>query len=145
MKIALRPTGTATLLWLAGEPDVPECEFSSAGRVRITPSAPPQMQQRVRAANMRVIDRKNLLTTLSWETTRTFATAEDAFLFSLDYDTASARSGTLILLNTNPGGYLACRYLTGAVVEPPARTVIGVSVQLSYTASGGAISAADPD
>jgi hypothetical protein len=37
------------------------------------------------------------------------------------------------------------RYLANAVVDPPTRKLLGITVLLSYSASGGIISSINPD
>jgi len=130
--------------WLAGQPAVNEREFSSVSGFRLTPAIAVQTISRVRAAAVEVLDRKNLQTTISFGTTRKFATAVGAELWSLDYDASHPRSGTLIFESPQPGGGVSRRYMAGAVVQPPTRAVTGVSVDLSYTVTGGLIKSSPP-
>jgi len=143
MRIALKPPGQP-LRWLAGQPGISESEFPSAGAFALVPSIEKQQVRRLRAAGALVLDRRNLLTAVSWETSRLFATVQAAALFALDYD-AGARAGTLIFETPLEGGGVSRRYLANAVVDPPTRKLLGITVLLSYSASGGIISSINPD
>ena len=142
MRVALRTGGITH--WLAGQPAVDEREFSSVSGFRVSAGINVQQVAKVRAEAMEVVDHKNLQTTLTFGTTRKFDTAVLAELWSLDYDNGWPRSGTLILESPQPGGGVSRRYMAGAVVQPPVRAVTGVSVDLSYTVTGGLIKASPP-
>lgn len=144
MKIALQPNGSEELLWLAGDPELNEREFSSAKKLIIEGRVLSDEQTFVRASVARIKDRANLVTTISWETIRLFTSSHEAGLWMLDYDLIEPRFGTLIIeLETTAGGTLR-RYLTDTLVSPPKRHINGLSVNLSYTARGGAITSTSP-
>ena len=138
MQIALQPTEGA-LVWLAGQPGVSERDFSSAADLDIDPVTLLQEDTFVRGRQARMTDRGNLKTSIRWNTVRKFATAEEASIFLLDYDNNTVREGTLILNIPQTSGGVITRALPNAVVSPPRRRQTGVSVFLSYTAQGGAI------
>lgn len=125
--------------WLAGNPALSEREHSSVSDFRITPQINVQQKQTVRGAASSFSDRKNLATTLSFGTSRLFATAEAAEAWSLDYDQAFPRTGTLVMASVLPGGGVRYRYMAGAVIQPPERIVTGCTVQLRYVIVGGKI------
>ena len=142
MRVAL--IKDAVTFWLAGTPGIGEREFSSSSGLRVEAQIDVQEDHFIRATAGRLRDRKNLVTTVSFSTTRKFATATAAELFALDYDRTYARDGLLMLESPQPGGGVSRRYLATVVVRPPAREVIGVTVLLSYVAVGGQISATPP-
>ena len=138
MRVALTPTG-GTTRWLAGTPGTSEREHSSASDIRINGEILTQENNYLRSQTGEVVDRGNLKTTITFGTSRLFATANEAEMFSADYDSTSPRSGTLILEFVQPLGSVTRRYLRKAVVFPPVRQVIGCTVILNYTVRGGAI------
>jgi hypothetical protein len=131
-----------TLHALAGAAGVSERVHSSAADWRHQPSAAKQGINRVRAANALEKDRGNLLHVVSFSTTRMFATPAEAFLFDLFYDSNYPREGSLIMDAIAPNGTITRSSMANALVSPPARRVIGCTVMLDYTVSGGLISAA---
>ena len=132
-------TKEGTTIWLAGQSGTGEREFSSVSGLQVAGQINVQENQFIRAAAATQVDRKNLATTVSFGTTRKFPTATAAELFALDYDNTQPRTGTLILESPQPGGGVSRRYMRGAVVDPPGREVIGVTVLLHYTVRGGLI------
>ena len=89
-----------------------------------------------RAAGIALRDRGNLAETVSFTTSRKFATTDEADEWSATYSAVFPRTGYLDLYNESDE--IIAR-LDNAIVQPPLRTVIGVSVQLSYTVIGGAM------
>ena len=138
MRISLQPSAGA-LVWLAGQPGVDEREFASASNIRITGSIQVQEDRYIRGTNAKVKDRKNLLETLTFTTTRTFPTPQAAELWSMDYNANMPRAGVVQLQSIAEGGSVSTRYMKDAVVMPPGREVIGCSVILSYEIRGGSI------
>lgn len=136
MRVALIKDGIT--YWLAGDPALGEREFSSSSGLRVEAQIDIQEDHFIRAAAGKLRDRKNLVTTVSFSTTRKFATPTAAELFALDYDRTFARDGLLMLESPQSGGGVSRRYFA-AVVRPPSREVIGVTVLLSYVAVGGQI------
>ena len=130
--------------WLAGQAGVDERVHSSVSNFRLDADISMQVSQRVRAPAVQLADRLNLQTSLGFGTTRIFASTDLAELWSLDYDSAFPRAGTLILESQIPGGGVTRRYMAGAIVSPPSREVTGVSVMLAYRVTGGAITSAAP-
>ena len=127
----------STTYHLAGQAGVAESVHSSAAGVQIGATIQKQTALRVRADAAVTYDRANLQTTVSFSTVRTFATTDEAELWALDYDATYPRTGTLTMASTGDG---TTRTMTGAVVDPPARDVLGCAVVLNYTVTGGAIS-----
>lgn len=143
MRVALRTTD-GVFHWLAGKPGISEREHSSADQFRIAADVAVQEVRKVRAAVASVIDRGNLKTTVSFTTVRKFATAAEAEVWSLDYDLTQPRTGLLVMESQQATGGVSRRYLPDVVIQPPGREVTGVSVHLSYQASGGAIQSSPP-
>jgi hypothetical protein len=138
MKIALRHE--AVDYWLAGQPTIAQSVHSSAGDLRINGQINIDSQARVRAAAMAFRDRGNLRQEISFTTSRKFATTAEADEWSATYDAVFPRTGYLDFYDEDDDPIAR---LTNAIVLPPSRSVIGVSVQLSYTAMGGAMLIAD--
>jgi hypothetical protein len=135
MRAALiHSTGT---LWLAGNPATAERLHSSAANLRIEGRTALQQDARVRAAATLHIDRGNLATTVSFDTSRIFSTPAEAEVWSGMYDTANPRTGTLVLASISPVNE-SLLFFHGAVVQPPRRQVIGCSVLLGYEVLCGA-------
>jgi hypothetical protein len=128
---------------LAGEAAVDERTHSSAGDLVINAAALVQTMERVRASHAKAKDRGNLRTTISFSTSRKFATPDEASLAALDHDSEHPREGILILEVTAPGGAVSTRHLLDAVVSPPQRRCIGCTVLYAYQVTGGEIIAAD--
>ncbi len=137
MRIALQPE-TGPLVWLAGDPEADERTFSSAGDLRLNGDILVQEDALLRAKNRRFRDRGNLSETITFSTVRKFASSAEAQLWAIDYNRTMPRAGTLIIRIDQPGGGIVNRYLSNAVVRPPARTEIGLSILLSYTVQGSA-------
>lgn len=105
----------------------------------MAPEAAKQIVEYVRSENALPIDRGNLLHSFTFSTTRVFATAADAWLFLLDYDRLTPRTGTLLLDSVGADGWVERRHLLNAVVAPPQRRNSGCSVLLSYSVAGSEI------
>jgi len=130
MRIALvHSTGT---LWLAGDPALAERSHSSAGGFRIIPRINVQEDGFVNGSEMTHTDRGNLAATLSFGTSRQFATPAAAEIWSAMYDSVMPRAGSL-LLQSIEGSTASYAGYFGCVVQPPQRQVIGCSVQLEYS------------
>lgn len=138
MKIALRHD--AVDHWLAGAPGVAQSVHSSAGDLLINGQINIDTQARVRAAAMAFRDRGNLSQDISFTTARKFATTAEADEFAITYDAVMPRTGYLDLYGEDDEPIAR---LTNAVVSPPSRQTIGVSVQLSYQVVGAAMLIAD--
>lgn len=134
MKIALKNGDTN--YWLAGEPGIAQAVHSSAGNLQFSGTINIQQQGRVRATGIALRDRKNLAETVAFTTSRKFPTTDAAELWSATYTAVFPRTGYLDLYNE--AGTVIAR-LDNAIVQPPVRTVVGVSVQLSYTVIGAAM------
>lgn len=144
MKIALQPSGSEELLWLAGDPEINEREFSSVKKLIVDGRVLSDEQTFVRGSVARIQDRANLITTLSWEVTRLFVSSHEAELWLLDYDSTQPRFGTLVIESEVAEGGTRRRYLHDALVSSPKRHINGLTVHLSYTVRGGAISSTPP-
>jgi hypothetical protein len=130
----------ALTYWLAGEPAVSQRVHSGAADLVISGDIALDQQGRVRASSMRYSDRKNLSATVSFTTTRVFDTEDEAEDFSATYDAVYPRTGYLDLYNA--AGEARARLLS-AVVKPPTRRLVGLSLILEYTVVGGAWLIAD--
>ena len=130
---------SSTTYPLAGEVGVSERVHSPAGDFRVEPRTEQQVITRVRAATATVLDRGNLLYTVTFSTTRKFATPEMAAAFALNHDNLIPRSGTLVFKSASPGGFLSEHRMAGAVISPPRRNTVGATVFLDYVVTGGAI------
>lgn len=137
MRISLKVG--ATVYPLAGTSGVSERVHTSAGDFRISAQSQQELILRVRAATAKMVDRGNLATTITFSTSRVFATAAEAFLYTLDHDGALPRAGTLFMETAKPSGAAYSRYLVDVVISPPSRRVVGCSALLEYTATGGGI------
>lgn len=129
----------ATVYPLAGEAGVSERDHSSAADWEHQAVPQKQPLDLLRASHAHDLDRGNLRTTISFTTTRKFATAAAAWLFDLDYDRTRPREGTLVLEALSTTGDASVRHLLNALVEPPRRRVTGCTVLLSYLVTGGAV------
>lgn len=135
---------SSTPYYLAGQSGVSERVHSSAANIRISESIAIQESQRIRASHATAFDRQNLRTTIEFDTTRTFSDASEAEAWSLDYSQTYPRTGTLRITCGHAGLADEIREMADCIVEPPARTVIGCSVFLSYRITGGAITEYTP-
>lgn len=144
MRISLKVGGV--YYRLAGQSGVSEQTHSSSGDFRISAESKTQLLQRLRAVTAGVADRGNLTTTITFSTSRLFATAAEAFLFVLDYDAAfPLREGILVMDALSPSGVPSRRNLLDVVVTPPERSVIGCTALFTYQATGaGIITATSP-
>jgi hypothetical protein len=132
----------ATNYWLAGQVGVDQSVHSSAANLQFNGSAILQAQQRVRANYTALRDRGNLMASVSFSTTRQFDTISAAEIFAATYDAVFPRTGTLRCFRES--GPSVCQLLN-AVVAPPSRQVIGVTVMMSYTVNGGEWQALTPE
>ena len=137
MRISLKVG--ATIYPLAGTSGVAERVHSSAGDFRITAQSEQELILLIRASTARMVDRGNLATTISFSTSRLFASPAQAFLYTLDHDAALPRAGQLWMEVETPAGAGYSRYLMDVVISPPSRRVIGCTALLEYTATGGGI------
>ena len=143
MRIALVHGSTTT--WLAGEPGVSERDHTSASDFEIDANTEIDVKPGIRAEAVNVLDRGNLKTTLGFSTTVKFDTTDEAELWAIDYDGSAARAGTLTIYSHVSGEADAVRELANAVVKPPRRRVIGCSVLLTYSVTGGAFTVVEAE
>lgn len=143
MRIAIKPIGEDSVC-LAGDPAVAETEFLSAYDVRISGEVVTEALLRVRGASRKVVDRGNVGERVTFSTVREFSTAAEQELWTLDHVRTMPRSGTLIIEIGNGEG-TQYRYLPDCVLPPPSRIPMGVSVQITYDASGGEITDTNPE
>lgn len=132
MKIAL--VYESDTFWLAGQIGVGEREHSSAADLVFSGSVVVDVQTRVRAKAVRLVDRGNLSAAVSWSTVRKFATLSEAEQFAATYDHVFPRTGYLDFYGAD--GTVVSR-LDNAHLQPPVRKVTGVSVMMEYSAQGG--------
>lgn len=125
--------------WLAGDPTKHEREHTSVADREIRPARAKQTNQYIRGPLAKVVDRKNLLVTLTFTTHRNFDSVEDADLFCTDTVFQIPNSGTLLLRTPLAGGGNRDRYMPSCVVDPPLMQQTGSSVKLTYTVQAGAI------
>jgi hypothetical protein len=137
MRIALK-VGPLTY-YLAGQYGVSEREHSSTANFRLDPQIQVQPIMRVRAAAAYEKDRGNLLHRLTFSTSRKFATPAAAEYWLLRYDAVTPREGVVRMESIAPPDHYELHELANALVYPPARSIIGCSVQLDYTITGGAL------
>ncbi len=133
MRIAL--VTDSLVVWLAGNPALAERMHSSAGGLSFSGHIEMQHNAFVRGAAAQIVDRGNLMSSVSFTTSRVFSSPAAAETWSALYDTTQPRTGCLVL-DTTDGNYVN---LSPCVVQPPTRQVIGQSVQLHYTVTGGAL------
>jgi hypothetical protein len=138
MKIAL--VISEDFYWLAGEPGISQTVHSSAADLRINGQINIDSQARLRAAAMAFRDRGNLQQSISFTTSRKFDTTAEADAWSTTYDAVMPRTGYLDFYDE--AGDPVAR-LVNAVVSPPERRIIGVSVLLTYSVVGGTMLIAD--
>jgi hypothetical protein len=131
-------TSGATTNHLAGQSGVDEKVHTSATNIRISGNIATQARGGVRKAAAGIYDRKNLTSTVEFETSRLFETPAAAERWCLAYDRTFVRSGTVTMDPMDEG---IVQIMTDAVVLPPTRTLQGCTVFLSYTIIGGAITA----
>jgi hypothetical protein len=123
-------------LWLAGDPAATVREFPPADDFRIAGDKQLQTDLRVRAAEANHTDRGNLATTVSFGTSRLFATPAAAQVWAGLYDGTQPNTGTLVVCAADAGA-LPLLNFPGAVVRPPRREVIGCTVLLGYEVECG--------
>lgn len=126
----------STTIYLAGQSGVSETVHSSASGFTIDGARDVFPAKRTRAASATPYDRQNLITTIRFSTTRTFATPAAAQLWALDHD-ALIYKGTLIIDAGPPyGTYTSRRLLNNAIVAPPSRRTDSCTLWLTYTVTG---------
>ena len=131
-------------VWLAGNPALNERVHSSVADFRKVSTIDKQEGHFIRAAQVKLWDRQNVKTTLSFSTTRKFGTVPAAEEWMLDHEASYPRTGTLVLESILAGGAIVRRYMGGTVVNPPELSHEGVSVLIRYTAEGGIITTTAP-
>ena len=131
----------STVYHLAGQAWVNERTHSSAGELSMAPRIRSEVVDLVDSASAVLFDRKKLVTSLSFSTTRQFASPAEALLFATDYDAAYARTGTLRIDAVAPNGSVTRRALANAIVGPPLREIRGATLLLNYSIEGAAITA----
>ena len=137
MRIGLENDGV--IEWLAGEPGVPESVHSSVRDYNLTGGRQLETAPFVKGSFTRQFDRGNQPNEVTFGTTRTFATADLAFIFGLDYLENIALTGTLVFEVDIPGGGTSTRYMANAVMQRPEMDPIGVSLSLEFSITGGDI------
>lgn len=131
----------STIYHLAGQAWVSERVHSSAAELSMSAQTQSEVADLVGSEVAALFDRKNLVTSLSFQTHRLFATAAEALLFAADYDGTFARTGTLRIDAVLSDGSVTRRTLANALVDPPQRDLRGATLTLDYKIQGAAIAA----
>jgi hypothetical protein len=137
MRIALQNGGTN--YWLAGEPSVSVRVHSPVKDFILSGDRQLEVANVVRADFTRQFDRLGQRNEVSFGTFRLFDTADEAWLFELDYLDDIPLTGTLLFEIDIPGGGTHTRVMANAIMQRPEMTAIGETVELDFTITGGAI------
>lgn len=137
MRIGLENGGV--IAWLAGQSGVAESVHSSARDFTLTGARQLEVAPFVKGVFTKQFDRGNQANEITFGSTRTFATADLAFLFGLDYLDDLQLTGTLVLDVDIPGGGTSRRYMSNAIMQRPEMDPIGVSLMLEFSITGGQI------
>ena len=137
MRIGLENGGVT--YWLAGEPGVAESVHSSARDYTLTGSRQLTIAPVVKGLVTRQFDRGNQSNEVTFGSTRTFATPDLCFLYTLEYLDNVPLTGTIVFQVDLPGGGTSSRFMANAVMQRPEMDPIGVSLTLEYSVSGGNI------
>lgn len=140
MRIGLENGGTT--YWLAGQSGVAESVHSSARDYTLTGDRQLTVAPIVKADYTRQFDRGSQANEVTFGSTRTFATGDLCFLYTLDYIDDIPLTGTLIFEVEIPGGGTSNRVMADAVMQRPEMDPVGVSLSLDFTVTGGRISTA---
>ena len=140
MRIALESGGVT--YWLAGETGVAESVHSSVRDYALSGERQQESPTLVKTPFTRQFDRQSQTNEVSFGTTRTFATADLCFLYTLDYLDNVPLTGTLLFVSDIPGGGTSTRVMANAVMQRPEMDPIGVSLTMEFVVSGGQISTA---
>lgn len=133
-------TNGAKTYYLTGQPGVSERVHSSAFDYQKRSQAVTQTAGFVRGKAVKVYDRGNVQTTISFGTTRKFATAADAVAWAHDHEADYPRTGTVIVETDRANLGAIRRYLREAVVSPPDIEFIGATLVIRYSITGGIFS-----
>jgi hypothetical protein len=136
MRISL--INASTTYPLAGQSGVSERVHSSASGLRMEPEVEIDSWTIINGRHAGFQDNGNMRWRVSFQTSRTFATVQAAELYALGYDALTPRTGTLKMECIN-GGSVSSRQMLNAVVPPPARNLVGCTLYLSYSITGGEI------
>lgn len=104
------------------------------GRVEFDPVANVQVGEFLRATTIKAFDRGNIRHQVSFRISRLFTSADDAFDWCLSYPSTVTRSGSVVFQSGT-----ASKTMADAVLQPPKMSILGVTVEVSYTLVGGAI------
>jgi hypothetical protein len=137
MRIALQNGGTT--YWLAGEPGVSVRVHSPVKDFVLSGDRQLDVANVVRANFTRQFDRLGQVNEVSFGTFRLFDTADEAFLFELDYLDDIPLTGTLLFEIDIPGGGTHTRVMANAIMQRPEMSATGETVELEFTVTGGAI------
>lgn len=104
------------------------------GITEFDPSAQLQVGEFLRATTVKAFDRGNIRHQVAFKISRLFADTDSAFLWALAYPSTVTRSGSVVFESGS-----ASVTMSDAVLDPPKCSIIGVSVEVSYRLTGGAI------
>jgi hypothetical protein len=104
------------------------------GTTEFDPAAQMQPGEFLRATVIKAFDRGNIRHQIAFRISRLFTDPDDAFLWALTYPSTVTRSGTVTFISGASSVTMA-----DSVLDPPKCTTIGVSVEVSYRLTGGAI------
>jgi len=104
---------------------------------RINGQRQAQIGQFLRAEDVKVFNRKNLQTNVSFTVTRLHESLMIAEIFILQHDRDVPAQGLVTFIAGDEGGKQIERYLNAAMIQVSERSFIGVSTMHSYTIIGG--------
>ena len=122
---------------LAGQPGVSERVHSSAANYQKSVIYTPQVSRFVRARAVKVHDRGNQQTVISFGTSRKFEDAAEAMAWGHDHEIDYPRAGTVAVESQRANGGTLVRYLKDAAVSPPEIQFLGATLLIYYTITGG--------
>ena len=140
MRIGIQSGGSIT--WLAGQAGVSERVHSSANDYALSGDRQLDVASFVQTDYTAQFDRLNQPNEVSFGTTRKFSSADDCFLFTLDYLDDFPLTGELIFEIEIPGGGTHRRQMANAVMQRPAMDPIGETLVMEYAVTGGRITVA---
>lgn len=121
--------------WLAGDPADPRksqvCNFRIDGERVI------QVARYTRAEASRMFDRKNRLTTVTFDVARIHADLDDAEKYILEHGEELPGQGLVTFISTSSKGQETLRFMKASCVQSYSCSYIGKSTRHSYQIIGG--------
>jgi hypothetical protein len=121
--------------WLAGAPDDPW--HSQVANFRINGVRVVQVAQYLRAEAVKVFNRKNRQTTVTFEISRKHKTVQDAEVFILEHGNNIPGQGLVTFQALSSTGLVTERYLEAAVISGDDCSYIGATTRHNYQIVGG--------